>query len=274
MSFIGGFTDFFRGVEDSYRETLSSSESSREEDSEKGCSLDLAARGINLGLIPVSIVGCGLGVAVGVPLSIANCLTGRQFRKLDEVSHNLLYWGGNSAIALPFRKVLHFLNPSAKITDRDDSVFIGSTGIDFSRLGFLTGIAYDKIARFREEDRTVQGELFHYTDHGWAQSLAKSDSFFKREIASRLCYGLLLLTCVITRVVDSMIGAIAAVFALLTFGYFEELNSLAYNLFRITGIVYDLFYCLSHMVNPHNPVDPFEPGMDHTIEQVIAKKFN
>jgi hypothetical protein len=55
---------------------------------------------------------------------------------------------------------------------------------------------------------------------------------------------------VITRLVDGIIGVIAAVLSFLTLGKVASINNVAYRALQAPGIVKDLFKCTIKFINP------------------------
>lgn len=174
------------------------------------------ARGGYLLLAPVSIITAAIDTIIGLGVGLASIATvGKHAPTFYRAQYHLVL--GQQILARLYQHCLQFLNPSAIIDDVED------------------GLTTDVVKNF-----------FIIV----AKDCYRSDSIFKRHVASRLTYALMLISCAITRLIDGVIGIIAALFSFLTFGHFDSLNNAAYRGLFITGIVTDLFYCTVKIVNP------------------------
>jgi hypothetical protein len=80
--------------------------------------------------------------------------------------------------------------------------------------------------------------------------ISPNNNFLKRHVASRLTIALLVTSLVITKVIDGVIGVIAAPISLVMAGKFKKLNTLALNGLYATNLIGDLM-CLSiAIINP------------------------
>ncbi len=75
-------------------------------------------------------------------------------------------------------------------------------------------------------------------------------NFWKREIGSRLCASLLILTVVIWSISNAIIGVTATVGSVLTIGYVPSINTAAYRGLSFTGIVIDVIVIGLSILNP------------------------
>ncbi|KAF3361687.1 hypothetical protein PHSC3_001810 [Chlamydiales bacterium STE3] len=83
-----------------------------------------------------------------------------------------------------------------------------------------------------------------------AEKLADSKNLFKRQVTSRLTYGLLAVACIVTRTVDAVLSTPVTLLALVTLGKFKPLNNTAIRSLKFVGIVNDLFYYTLKCINP------------------------
>jgi hypothetical protein len=194
----------------------------------------IAARAGNLALTPWSFITNVADSIIGVGGGIACVVSAGLHAPTVRFARNHLSRTG-TIVAQPYVNFLHTLNPTADfpidpppwVLNADkDRPLVSSEGnglITHYVYGFLKGVAKD----YRE-----------------------SENFFKKHIASRLTYALLLVSCVVTRVVDGIIGVIAAVFSCLFLGLVPPLNNLAYRGLQGTALIHDVFYCAMKILNP------------------------
>lgn len=199
------------------------------------------ARGGYLVLTPWSTVTSVADTIVGVGAGIASIATGGAHKATFKFAMHHLD-SSRKIVAQPYVNLLKTLNPEVELTSNtlpEDA--------DTRYLQSLKSDGYPLIGA------NGDGFVTHYVTEALknvARSCYKSDNFFKRHIASRLTYLLLAISSVITRVVDGIIGVIAAVLSFLTLGKVESINNLAYRALQAPGIVNDLFYCTIKFINP------------------------
>ena len=78
-----------------------------------------------------------------------------------------------------------------------------------------------------------------------AQELAKPSPWTARGL-----YALLIPLTVIDRVARFVIGVILAPFALLSCGISNDLNGLVFKNLPVTGVIYDIFFCVVNIISP------------------------
>ena len=89
-----------------------------------------------------------------------------------------------------------------------------------------------------------------------ALTCSKSNDFWKRHVASRLIYAVLPLSCLVTRVWNGVIGALAIVPSILTFGTCKSLNCWTEEGLKAPAIISDIFFCTVRFLDPQVK-DPF-----------------
>ena len=174
-------------------------------------------------LIPLSFVLNTLDTLGGIFAGVANVATGGAYPSLKSYTVNNLK-GAESLLAQPFQFIIATLRPDAVIKGQSKKDSVDNTGF-FAAVadGFLTGIAL-----------TCQQSKHRMISEG----------------VSRLAHTARLLVAIITRTVDIAIGVIASVFALLTTGYFDELNRVAFRGLQSTALLSDIFLIAKEIVNP------------------------
>jgi hypothetical protein len=86
--------------------------------------------------------------------------------------------------------------------------------------------------------------------HNKAEEYAKSNNSLQRHVASRLTYALLAISCLVVGAVSGVIGIPAAALSILTLGTSKSINIFTYDNFKVTSIIYDLFYLTIKFINP------------------------
>ncbi len=100
------------------------------------------------------------------------------------------------------------------------------------------------------DDATLTSEVVSRRLKNLASRCTNSDNLFKKHVGSRLTYALAVLSCVVTRVYDAVIGVLAFIPALLTLGHYSQLNRIAFNGLAVTGVVHDVFSNTIRVFNP------------------------
>ncbi|MCC5832854.1 MAG: hypothetical protein JJU12_07425 [Chlamydiales bacterium] len=179
-------------------------------------------RGAYLSLVPVSAITSIVDTAIGACAAIPALATAGKHKKTINFFFNFLE-SSFDIVSKPYVNLLKTLNPTAKLPP--------IRGFDEVHPGICTPYPSEKLDNL-------------------AENYFKSKNFFKKHVASRLTYVLLAITFVITRIVDGIIGLIAAAFSLITLGKLPFLNKTAYRGLCATGIIHDLFYCTLKVINP------------------------
>lgn len=182
-----------------------------------------------LRLAPMYLASTLIDTTLGVGAGVASILTLRKYSKLNKVSEDMLS-SSSFIISGPALLLLCTLNPRAKFEPKNDknpsSPLIGVMG---------GGFVADYV---RKELSTV------------AKNCWESEDPLKKHVGTRLTHALILVTAVAARVVDLVIGLLAFVAALLTFGKVITLNNLAYRGLQAPGLIEDVFKGLSNVINP------------------------
>lgn len=178
-------------------------------------------------LIPLSFVLNTLDTLGGIFAGIANVATGGSYPSLKNYTVNNLK-GAESLFAQPFQFLIATMRPDAVLKGENKKDSIDNTGF-FAAVadGFLIGVAL---------------------------SCQQSKNKVISQGVSRLAHSARLLVAIITRAVDLAIGAIASFFALLTTGYFDELNRVAFRGLQSTALLSDIFLIAKEIINPSDDI--------------------
>jgi hypothetical protein len=191
----------------------------------------ILARGARFVLTPASFISSALDTIIGLGAGIGAILTLGTHASTFKVAINHLS-NSKMLVALPYVNILLTINPEAKVAENSTNKYKPPM-IRADKDGLISDIVINSL-------RNV------------ARTCYNSDNFLKRHVATRLTYVLLAVSCLVTRVVDGIIGIPAAGLSILTGGKYESLNNLAYRTLQTPGIIYDLFYCTIKLINPWN----------------------
>lgn len=189
------------------------------------------ARVTHFTLVPASLIISALDAIIGLGAGMAAICTLGKHEKIFHFASSHLR-SSSEIIARPYINLLQTLNPKVDLSS-NISVFENPKYpiIGAGDNGFITHF----ISKFLENI---------------ASRCYNSENFVIRHVVSRLTYPLLAISCLVTRVVDGIIGIGVAPLSLLTGGKFESLNNLAYRALQVPGIIDDLFYCTIMCINP------------------------
>ncbi len=179
----------------------------------------------NLTITPFSTIIRVMDIIVGVFAGFVSIANSGKKKAIFKLAMNHLD-SSRKIVVSPYRYLLKTLNLSAEI-----SYLYKSDWKKFYISAKGDGLITHNVSKFLEKK---------------ARSYYKSD----RHFATRLTYALLALSSIITRVVDGIIGIIAAAFSFLTYGKVVTINNIAYRGLQAPGIVKDLFYCTIKIINP------------------------
>ncbi len=206
---------------------------------------EILARGGYLLLAPLSIVTSLADTIIGVVLGVASIATAGKEKRIYNCTLDHLQ-SGRKIVVRPYVNFIKALNPEAKFSgsienmdrmtrlfaeERKDAFITGDGD------GFITDFVFDKL-------------------RSHAQKCYNSNNLVSRHIGARLSYGLLALSCLVTRAVDGLIGVPSAIISCLTFGKIESINNLAYRGLQFPGVIKDLFYCSVKIINPWAGTSP------------------
>ena len=186
----------------------------------------ILARGAHLGLVPVACITTAIDTVAGLGSAIGTVLTlGTEDDSARFTFEQLK--GSGALLMLPMMNFMLAFNSSAM--EKSADAWIG-----MSEHGLVSAPCIDAITDFAQE--------FEYS----------SDSCFTRNVTARLSYAVLLVSCIVTRAVDGVLGVLAAVFAIVPcFAYCEWLNHAALRGLQAPEILRDLFVCTIGMINPY-----------------------
>ncbi|MGD2169511.1 MAG: hypothetical protein PVI40_04655 [Chlamydiota bacterium] len=208
-----------------------------------------------LALIPYATITSAVNMIRGVGAGFATIVTAGNHLPSLRLAMNDLN-SSQRIVSKVYMNFLKVLNPQAQFTSKEPRTSPGSI--------------YRHLTVNSNAFITADGDGF-ITDHissglkSLARSYLSSENVFQRQIASRLTYVLLAVSSVITRVADGVIGSVAAVLSLLTLGKVESINNLAYRGLQIPGIVKDLVYCATKIINPWT-------GVKEKISPLLTEK--
>lgn len=202
----------------------------------------VVSRLANLAVAPLSVLTSSVDGLLGLGLGLASVAVAGTKAKLNTQALLQL----EALQELPSRSfylLLKTLNPNASIVSQSVT---RRRHEDYEDVHLSDIFSYG-----HDEGRLHQifsGILSSITQLG--HDCYNSESKFKRQVTSRLTFGLLAVSCVVARIFSLVIGVASGVLALLTLGKFEAVNTLAYKGLQITGIVRDLFFCAMKCINP------------------------
>jgi hypothetical protein len=181
------------------------------------------ARTANLLLAPVVLITCALDTILGLGATLGVvCTLGRHNIIADQAATLMLH--STKLLTAPYMQLLKTIDPKQR--------------------------SYEK--KYTNNYTCDKGLLTEKITFIFAHILkiSKSQNFFNRHIVSRLCFALLAMASLVTRVVDGLIGVLAASVSLLTLGYFHNVNQIAYQNLQAPGIITDIFVCILGILNP------------------------
>jgi hypothetical protein len=113
----------------------------------------------------------------------------------------------------------------------------------------LFGIIYPETAKgIKQGPSYVEGLLLTLVDH--ADESAQSDSRFRQHVVSRGQYLFAAVVAVISRVVLSALGFVAAIFSFIPLWHQQSSAELAFQELQFPGLVKDSLFCLTRFINP------------------------
>jgi len=190
-------------------------------------------RAILLATVPTYIVTSVVDLSIGVFAGFGALLTGGRYQPILDLAVIHLP-SSKFIVALPYKHLLRAINLESKFP-----VFKKNRPSNQQPV-----VNYDG-------NGLISHFVINYLEDV-AKNVITSKNPFKRHIVSRLTYGLLALSVVITRVVDGIIGVIAGTFAILTYGKIGVLNNLAIRGLQAPHLIYDLFDCTIKIINLKN----------------------
>lgn len=172
---------------------------------------------VNLAMIPFSVLATVGDTIIGLGHYFNAVLMIGRKSGYENLAHNHLS-ALSRIISNIFEGIIQTINPNAEFGDSD-----------------FPGATYFCVT-------TTLTQIFEASE---------TDSFLKRHVVSRIGHTLTLGAAVITHAVDGVIGAIAAVFAIVTLGKYKNLNDTAYKGLQVTGVVSDLLMFPLRILKPY-----------------------
>jgi hypothetical protein len=194
------------------------------EQSNKFVKKHVYARFARVIMIPLSFTAVALNTLYGLGNGFAAICSGGKKQNFVVKARNYLN-SSNYLLSQPFFNLLCAVNPTANISPNA----ISNNGIVNN--GLLTNFVDKKI-------------------RGLAQTCHTSKNPFKHHVVSRLTYALLGVACLVTRVVDGVIGIGAGACALLAAGKSTTMNDIAWKALQTPGIIEDLWFSIMYVINP------------------------
>ncbi len=205
-------------------------------------SSNLSTKAAHLGLAALSFLTTSADSLIGMGAGFGTLLT---YGKSKTVYKFSIYHLGSSKVVLllPYKQLMEMINPEAKFPAR-----VSKNATPFTK--YLGSLAEHQLPMITADGNGFVSDLFIEPIKDIARTCYNSDNFLKRHVASRLTYALLAISCIVTRVVDGIIGVPAGLLSLITGGSFESLNNLAFRALQAPAIIEDLTYCSIKILNP------------------------
>lgn len=159
-----------------------------------------------------------------------------------ESYRNYLYKNYSFALSKSYVRLLQWINPEAQFEGREGDIIFNGHIIKNYKPYFVPLILANE-----------NGFIFHSLSCGIKPTLEKctsSKDFFLSQVCSRLLYLILLPTSILVRLIDFVIGILAAIFSLITLGYFTSCNNLAFRGLQVFGLITDIFTCVCKFIWP------------------------
>lgn len=188
---------------------------------------EILSRGLHLLLVPASVIPNALDIIIGLGASLGAIMTLGQKPAIIQFAYNHLV-GLSFLISFIYKNALQTMNPHIIFGSKKNasSPWISCIG---------NGLVTDEV------HKSMEKVAITYRD---------SHSLFKKHIASRLSYVLLAAACLVTRAIDGALGALAAIFSLITIGKIPSINNIAVRGLQAPAIILDLFGCTIYFINP------------------------
>ena len=175
-------------------------------------------------LIPSCAMSCAIDTIIGLGSSMVDICT---FGKINKISKYTKVHISKSSLLFskPFQQILLIFNPKN-----------------------------DK-ALFKEDNEVGLFTSFVYSGSFLLQGRCRHSNWFNRQVSTRLILTLSIIASLIARIVDIIIGFIAAFCALVTIGHFKLMNSVAFQGLQIPGIIFDIWINVHLFLNPFSLVE-------------------
>lgn len=179
------------------------------------------------GNVLITPFASSIDLAFGSIAGFFSLLPAGYFKQLNHYAFDAIQKGGEG-LPMTFASLLRTINPHAEMTTLVDAY-------DEHEVEELNGILSEKTSAFFR-DLSDNAKAF--------------ENPIARHVATRLVATASLLSTVVTRIIDFVIGIFAALAALITAGKWERCNQFAYNCLRITALVNDVYLGLMLIANP------------------------
>lgn len=200
----------------------------------------------NLLFLPANPIVKTIQGTAGLVMSTAAIATGGKFARLNTLAFTNLQ-RFQYVVAAPYFNLLKFINlnefdimrngidkptsKEVKTGERYLNIYSHNEGEGKFKTGIFTGAMGATL--------TLKGHKLH-----------ESKNFLARHVASRLTFGLLAISCVVTRVAELALACLALPFSILLLGKAKGLNQITFRGLQVTGILNDLLFCVLKIINP------------------------
>jgi hypothetical protein len=177
---------------------------------------EIISRIANVVFIPASFIANSLDTTIGLIGFVGVLGTGGMLPPVNKFAFFYLE-RVKYIVADPYEHLFHAINYNASFGERQD----------LSLMYIITR------------------HLFEYTTQD-----PNPKGFLEEHVITRLKYGLLAITAVITFIADAIFAIPVAAFAILTVGKIDYVNELAYALLRSTQLIDTIAYAIIKFLNP------------------------
>lgn len=187
----------------------------------------VSARAAYLLLIPTSFITATLDTIIGIGLGAGACLTGGLIKRLN--TYSVRHIAASSVLlANPYYHLMRAINPKLRF------------GRSLSIANFVSNLV----------EKPVTVAMSNCLD---------SKSFFMRHVVTRTLIASNAIACLVTLVADAIICLPVAALSLVTFGYFDKVNRLAFGTLMCPKIIAVFVYSSINLVNPYAKFESNEP---------------
>ncbi len=202
---------------------------------------ELKHRGASFGFGCIKFVTSIADTIIGMGLGCGDIVTAGKIESLHKLSVSQLDFS-YKILSPSYRNFLKAINPKAHFSDE-----VNTYDINFQKRNSEIN---HKPPMISCRGNGLLADSIALSLDNFANRSYQSDNLIKKYVISRLTYPVLALACLVTRLVDGIIGLLAATFSLLTLGKFTLLNNIAVRGLESTGIINDFFYCVIKTINP------------------------
>jgi|LakMenEpi03Aug12_release.lakeMendotaPanAssembly.Ray.scaffolds.fasta_scaffold08994_16 hypothetical protein len=221
----------------------------------------LLSRAANLGLSPLSFTSRAIDTIVVVGVMFGGVVHSGAFK--FAISH---LESSQTIFSDPYQSILFCFNPNAKFVNYEAGQLSKKHRHQRRNAIYISKIESLKDHLRRNPTKTrlsLEGEglVTDFINKNLSlQDLAKkcdnSENYLKRHVGSRLTYLSLALSSLITRIIDFIVGLLAAIVSLSIFGTSKFLNTMAYRELTGSALIKDLSFCAAKIINPWAGASP------------------